>query len=284
MDPLMNQQQRILEQYASPAGRRLYHHVMGDGSDHIHYGLYDHPETGVREALSASCRRLLDMAMTFIDPSNVSEILDLGAGAGGPAKCLLSWTRARITCVDLGAPPLQDLEDWAVKNDLAFRLRTFNGSYHELPTDWTSGFDLIWSQDAFCHAANRLSVFAEARRALRPSGVFVFSDILLSEHAPQEHAQAFTTINAVQNLGIQRDYLSDLHKAGFTKIDCEDWSSHLPLNFLRMRQQIERSRQQMIQEGVNAQLIDRFDEALEQRLKWPPGSVLQWFAFVCRQG
>ena len=149
------------------------------------------------------------------------------------------------------------------------------------PLDWSGGFDLVWSQDALCHAADRAAVFAEARRVLRPGGAFVFSDILLAEDAPMEHALAFTAVNAVQNLGTRQAYLRELRDAGFTDLRREDWTSHLPMNFLRMRRQIERLRPDMLEEGVGAETIDRFAEALEQRLRWPAGSVLNWNAYLC---
>jgi sarcosine/dimethylglycine N-methyltransferase len=278
------QRRRILDQYSTPAARSLYRHVMGDGGDHIHYGLYADGGTPMPEALAASSRRLLDMALSRIDRASLKEILDLGAGAGGPAKCLLSWTGAGITCVDLGEPALRDLERWAAAAEMSSRLRTWNGSFSGLPPAWTGGFDLAWSQDALCHAADRAAVFSEARRVLRPGGALVFSDILLAEDAPQEHARAFTAVNAVQNLGTAQAYSRDLRHAGFTDIRVEDWSSHLPTNFLRMRRQIDIRRRPMLEEGVSAETLDRFAEALEVRLRWPVGAVLQWRAYLCVAG
>jgi SAM-dependent methyltransferase len=279
---MSTQMQRILEQYASPAGSRFYRHVMGDGSDHIHYGLYDNPQTQMIDALTATCHRLLEMALAHIDKNSMQEILDLGAGAGGPAKCLLSWTKARLTCVDLGEPPLQALKHWADAAKLTNRLRTLKGSFQELPPNWSKSFDLIWSQDALCHASDRVAVFSEAKRVLRANGVFVFSDILLSENAPANESQAFSSVNAVQNIGTPQEYARDLQKAGFAEIICEDWSSHLQMNFLRMLQQIENKHTQMLQEGISLELIDRFASSLRKRLLWESGAVLQWRAYLCR--
>jgi SAM-dependent methyltransferase len=284
------QQQRILDQYASPAGRTLYRHVMGDGGDHIHYGLYGlrghcgDESTPMREALAASSRRLLDMALTRLDPASLKDILDLGAGAGGPAKCLLSWTGAGLTCVDLGGPPLRDLERWALSAGLSSRLRTFQGSFGGLPSAWSESFDLVWSQDALCHAEDRAAVFSEARRVLRPGGVLVFSDILLAGDAPVEEARAFTAVNAVHHLGTPEAYARDLRRAGFAEVHCEDWSAHLPMNFLRMRRQIDLLRPRMLEEGVGPDLLDRFAAALERRLRWKPASVLLWRAYLCIPG
>jgi SAM-dependent methyltransferase len=278
------QRQRILDQYASDAGRSLYRHVMGDGSDHIHYGFYRDGGTPMREALEASCRRLLDLALSRPDRAPLRDILDLGAGAGGPAKCLLAWTDARLTCVDLGEAPLRDLENWAEASGLASRMRTWRGSFGALPDTWNAGFDLVWSQDALCHADDRAAVFSEARRALRPGGAFVFSDILLAEDAPGEQVRAFTAVNAVQNLGTARAYARDLRQAGFGEVHCEDWTPRLDANFRRMRMQIESRRPQMRKDGVGEELLATFAQALDTRLRWPPGSVLEWRAFLCVPG
>lgn len=277
-------QQRILAQYSSDAGRSLYRHVMGDGSDHIHYGLYADGAASMREALEASCRRLLDLALSRIDRTALLDILDLGAGAGGPAKCLLSWTDARMTCVDLGEPPLRDLEGWAEGAGLSRRLRTWRGSFGDMPAGWTESFDLVWSQDALCHAEDRAAVFAEARRVLRPGGVLVFSDILLAPDFPEQHARAFTAVNAVQHLGTAEAYLGELRRAGFPDIHCEDWSAQLPMNFRRMLGQVGLRRASMLREGVDPGILDRFAASLAQRLAWPAGQVLQWKAFLCRPG
>lgn len=281
---MTGQRERILEQYASPAGRSLYRHVMGDGSDHIHYGLYAGPGTPMREALPASCRRLLELALAHGDGTAPERILDLGAGAGGPAKCLAAWTRASLTCVDLCDAPLRDLDAWAESEGVASRLRTWRGSFAALPADWAGAYDLAWSQDALCHAPDRPAVFAEARRVLRPGGTFAFTDILLAEDAPEAEAAAFTAVNAVQHLGTPSGYLRELREAGFGPVATEDWTAHLPANFRRMRDQIDRFREAMLAEGVPAGNLDRFAEALDRRLRWAPGSVLTWRAFACRRG
>lgn len=277
----LEQQNRIQNQYVSPAGRSLYRHVMGDGSDHIHYGLYAHPKTSMIEALTGSSKRLLELALTRINRVDLKDILDLGAGAGGPAKCLLEWTNATLTCVDIGEQPMKDLESWAIQENLSSRLRTFIGSFEDLPPHWNSRFELVWSQDALCHASNRALVFSEVRRMLRTGGVFVFSDIFIAQNASQEHAKPFTSVNVVQNLGTPQEYVHGLHQAGFTDIYCEDWTSHLPANFLRMRQQIDRLRSEMLRDGVLEEQVDTFAESLEQRLRWPTGAVLNWRAYLC---
>jgi len=279
---MSTQKDKILEQYSSEVGSRFYRFVMGDGSDHIHYGIYDNLNMTMVEALTASCQRLLKIASSFIEPASLKEILDLGAGAGGPAKCLLSWTGARLTCVDIGEMPLQKLQQWANTTKLSSRMRTVVSSFQELPSIWKSEFDLVWSQDALCHAIDRLAVFSEARRVLKSNGVFVFSDILLADTVSPSEGQAFSSVNAVQNLGTPQEYLKDLESAGFTEIISEDWSGHLEMNFRRMLQQIEQNQSKMLEEGISLELITRFANALKQRLLWKPGTVLQWRVYLCR--
>jgi SAM-dependent methyltransferase len=274
------QKEKILKQYSSSSGSAFYRCVMGAGSDHIHYGLYKNENSKMIEALEASCARLLELAKERIEINDSTEILDLGAGAGGPAKYVLAKTPAKVCCLDIGLDPLLKLEGWAKENNLSSRLSTSQCSFENLNRDWHLKFDLIWSQDALCHSANRAKVFSEVKRVLKPNGIFVFSDILLSENAPEEYAKAFTSVNAVQHLGTKQEYLNDLKVAGLKIVVCEDWSQKLEQNFRSMLEQLNTNKEEMLKAGVEPELIKDFSEALRNRLTWKSGTVLNWHAFV----
>lgn len=273
--------QKINEQYSSSAGSLFYRYVMGDGSDHIHYGLYKEQNTRMLEAVQASTQRILDIAQGQLD-SEVKNIIDLGAGAGGATKCLLEWTKANICSVDIGSASLNTLDKWAKQQNLEHRLKTIHNSFQELPKNLEKQFDIVWSQDALCHSTNRLDVFKEAKRVLNPKGVFVFSDIFLAENLPKEKAEAFTKVNVIQNLSTIQEYSQTLKLAGFSEVKFEDWSSHFPMNFKRMHQQIEKYHQEMLEQGVPKGLIEGFKKALENRLTWEVGEVLCWGVFSCK--
>lgn len=270
----------ILAQYASPAGRALYRRMMGGGGDHIHYGIHSGDNDPPHEAATRSSRQLLDGVLgSGLAPL---RILDLGAGAGGAAKCLLEWTSATVVCVDLGEEPLRGLETWAKEAGLSSRLEVQVRSFESLPSAWEGRFDLVWSQDAFCHAEDRGAVFREARRVLGRSGVLAFTDILLSETSPPDEARVFASVNSGPRLGMPTEDLRELARAGFGSIRREDWSRHLPRNFRRMLDILRNEREALLEDGVEESTLDEFGASLERRLRWPVGGVLQWWAHWCR--
>lgn len=276
MNPISN---AILAQYASPAGRSLYRHMMGGDSDHTHYGIYEDPQDPMREAATRSCRRLLGGARALA--GEPLSILDLGAGAGGPAQCLLEWTSASVVAVDLGEEPLRALERKAREAGWGERLEVHPLDFENLPEEWTGRFDLVWSQEAICHAQDRSIVFRQAHRVLRPGGVFAFTDILLAESAPADQARVFASVNSGPRMGTAGAYLGELRAAGFGSVRREDWSEQLPKNFQAMKNTLSNRRDLLLGLGVSAETLGQFSESLEHRLLWDVGGVLQWWAHWC---
>jgi cyclopropane fatty-acyl-phospholipid synthase-like methyltransferase len=270
----------ILAQYSAEVGTAFYRTVMGDGVPVIHYGIYVEPSTSMPQATENATRRLLEIALRKSGIFPPKEIIDLGSGPGGSAHFLAKQTAATVTCVDLCPHHHRENETLAASLGLADRIRTWTGSFEIMPDDWAGKFDLAWSQEALCHASDKPAALREIRRVLRPGGVLVFSDILLSETAPAHEARVFSKVNAVTKLSSAQDHLRDLTEAGFTETEHIDWTPHLHENFRRMRSQITANRDQLLAQGVPAALLESFATSLDQRLAWREGSVLGWGAFV----
>jgi cyclopropane fatty-acyl-phospholipid synthase-like methyltransferase len=271
----------ILAQYSQEAGTAFYRTVMGDGAPVIHYGIYEGPSASMRQATENATRRLLEIALRKLGAFPPKEIIDLGSGPGGSAHFLAKETSATVTCVDLCPHHNRENETIASMLGIRDRIRTWTASFEKLPSEWIGKFDLAWSQEALCHATDKPPALSEIRRVLRPGGVLVFSDILLSETAPAREAEVFSKVNAVTKWSTARGHLRDLAEAGFTETEHIDWTPHLNENFRRMRAQIDANRDHMLAEGVPAALLENFAVSLDQRLAWPVGSVLEWGAFVC---
>lgn len=273
-------QRGILTQYSQEIGTAFYRTVMGDGAPVIHYGIYENPDTSMRQATENATRRLLEIALRKLGESSFDKIIDLGSGPGGSAHFLAKETGANVTCVDLCLHHNRENESIAATHGLADRIRTWTGSFEKLPDAWSGKFDLAWSQEALCHATDKLTTLREIRRVLRPGGVFVFSDILLSETAPACEAEVFSKVNAVTKWSTARDHLRDLAEADFAETEHIDWTPHLNENFRRMRAKIDGNRDRLLAEGVPDELLEKFSVSLDQRIAWSLGSVLEWGAFV----
>lgn len=271
----------VRSQYDLESGTPFYRQVMGDGSPVIHYGIYESAETSMRQATENSSRKLLDIALRCLSSAKPTRIIDLGSGPGGTAHFLAHETQASVTCVDLCEHQHRENMAIATTLGLAKKIETWTGSFESLPHDWSGKFDLAWSQEAFCHAADKLAAFQEARRVLRNGGVLVFSDVLLAENTPDEASEVYSRVNAVARWTTVIQHIEDLTKAGFREITFHDWTPYLAENFQRMLQKIEIHRESLRQAGVPNEMLERFTESLKQRLRWSPGTVLRWGAFSC---
>lgn len=282
MHPETNQHQRVLTQYSESGGAEFYRWVMGDGGCDIHYGIYPGSAT-MQEATRASTMRLLAIARQALGTGRLKHVIDLGAGRGGPAHLIAQTAGAEVTCVDLCEHHHQDNLTAAAKLGLESKIHTLTGQFEHLPNEFSARFDLVWSQEAICHAENKRQVFNEVYRILRPGGVFAFSDILLSETATPEQSKAFTDVNAVTQLSTMTEYMNDLQQAGFEHVGFADWTEFLADNFANMLQMIKQHYDQLLQQGVPQTHLDTFAAALNQRLTWPTGTVMRWGAFHCQK-
>ena len=99
------------------------------------------------------------------------RILDIGCGLGGPAMDMVRLHGAQVVGIDIEAPLIERARKYAREAGLhehcAFRLV----SPGPLPFD-DSAFDIVVSAGAVTQTADKLSMFEEARRVLRPGGYF----------------------------------------------------------------------------------------------------------------
>lgn len=73
-----------------------------------------------------------------------------------------------------------------------------------LPQEWTDQFDMVWSQEAFCHAMNQNALIAEVSRVLKPGGTIVFSDIMQGDDGGD--CTSFTGQNVTTELASPATY------------------------------------------------------------------------------
>ena len=275
--------QRIREQYSEGSGAVFYRFVMGAQGTAIHYGLYETPSTPMSEAVEASTKALLHMVCEHDPARDGLEVVDLGAGAGGAAHLVSKATGAHVHCVDLCPNLNRDNLRVAGEIGLAAKITASVGSFDALPGDWEERFDWAWSQDAFCHSADRRVLFSEVARVLKPGGTLVFSDIFRDENAADEDLFAFSGVNAVPAMATVTETVRMLEEAGFEILSQSDWSEHLRANFSAMLGQIQRHGDEMLQQGVKPSTVESFTRALKGRLAWKGGFVMRWAAFVCRK-
>uniref|UniRef100_UPI0000EB660C putative sarcosine dimethylglycine methyltransferase n=1 Tax=Galdieria sulphuraria TaxID=130081 RepID=UPI0000EB660C len=154
---------------------RFYFHVWG-GED-IHVGLYKEPvdQDEIREASLRTDEWLAsELAMTGV-LQRQAKGLDLGAGYGGAARFLVRKFGVSIDCLNIAPVQNKRNEEYNNQAGLADNITVKYGSFLEIPCEDNS-YDFIWSQDAFLHSPDKLKVFQECARVLKPRGVMAITD------------------------------------------------------------------------------------------------------------
>ena len=165
--------------------------------------------------------------------ANVGEltyVLDVCCGLGGPARYLAYHYGSRVTGIDLN----QSRVDGAVRLTKMVGLED-KVSFHRanalsngLPN---AEFDSLISQEAFCHIPNKPGLLTECIRVLKPGGLIAFTDILegvsmtkpVRERLRQE--MTFTELNTLNGYRA----LLDANGCGVKKAEdlTEEWAQVL---------------------------------------------------------
>jgi len=112
-----------------------------------------------------------------------TRVLDIGSGLGGPARAVAETYDCDVTGLDLNAGfcrAAAEFTAWVgLQDKVAFRC----GDATQLPFD-TGTFDAAMTLHAAMNIPAKDAVYAEARRVLKPGGVFAIYDVLQGEGGP----------------------------------------------------------------------------------------------------
>ena len=112
-----------------------------------------------------------------------TSVLDLGCGYGATARYLAANYGCRVTGTNISEKELALARVRSQEAGLDGLLSFEYGDFHNLPYADDS-YDVVWSQEAFLHAADKNAVLSECRRVLKPGGVLIFTDILVRHDTP----------------------------------------------------------------------------------------------------
>lgn len=115
-----------------------------------------------------------------------SEVVDLCAGLGGPARYLAHRYGANVTGIELTPARVAGAAELSGRVGLDQMVRVLEGNVMELPLP-DAGYDAVVSQEALLHVPDIARAFKEAYRVLRPGGRFAFTNWVV--HRPLSEAQ-----------------------------------------------------------------------------------------------
>jgi SAM-dependent methyltransferase len=115
-----------------------------------------------------------------------SEVVDLCAGLGGPARYLAHRYSADVTGIELTPARVAGAAELSRRVGLDGQVRVLEGNVMDLPLP-DAGYDAVVSQEALLHVPDIARAFAEAYRVLRPGRRFAFTNWVV--HRPLSGAQ-----------------------------------------------------------------------------------------------
>lgn len=152
------------------------------------------------------------------------QVLDVGSGLGGPARCLAQAFGCRVTGVDLTAEYCRVATLLTERTGLAAQARFVHGSALDLPFADAS-FDVVWTAHVAMNVADKPRLYREMRRVLRPGGTLAIYDILAGPAAPPLYPVPWARTPETSFLASPAEMRALLDEAGFT---IDDWTDATP--------------------------------------------------------
>ncbi|PWJ88604.1 methyltransferase family protein [Mesorhizobium loti] len=111
------------------------------------------------------------------------SVLDVGSGVGGPARFLAATYGCRVTGVDISEPFVDAARYLTERTGQSGQLSFQTASALELPFD-DGRFDAVLLQHVAMNISDRVLLYREIRRVLKPGGRFATFDVVLSGGEP----------------------------------------------------------------------------------------------------
>lgn len=164
--------------YNSTPADEFYFKIWG--GEHIHVGIYNHEKESIKDASP----RIVELMASKLDLTPETKLLDLGSGYGGAARYLAKKHGCQITCLNLSETQNERNMFFNKKHGLDHLITVTNGNFEEIPFPENS-YEVVWSQDAIVHSADREKVLSEVDRILKKNGDFIFTDLMQTYDCPK---------------------------------------------------------------------------------------------------
>ena len=160
-----------------------------------------------------------------LDPAG-KQVLDIGSGIGGPAIEMAKQFRARVTGIDLELSLVEKARRYARQNGVDSACEFKQVEVGPLPfTD--DSFNIVTSAGAMTQTRDKLAMFLEIKRVLRPGGWFSAYDWM---KIPGEYSKDmrywFETEGLTYEMVTLEEQVELIESAGFRNVealDASDW-------------------------------------------------------------
>jgi SAM-dependent methyltransferase len=196
-----------------------------------------------------------DRLLPLLELSPDEHVLEVASGSGGPALYLARTTGCRVTGIDANESAVATASETAERSGESGRVRFQAADANSaLPFD-DDCFDAILCIDSMNHLPNRLAVFREWHRVLRPGRRALFTDpVVLTGPVTNDELAVRSSVGLFLFVppGVNEQLLEE---AGFALVRQEDVSD----NAARVAGRWHRARQVHREELLRIEGEERFE-------------------------
>ncbi len=258
------------EYYEGPADE-IYCLIWGDN---LHLGVPCSPECPHPEAMEHTNEIMAGLA--GLDAT--TRVLDLGCGYGASARFLARTRGCRVVGINISQKELELARARSGEDGLESRVTFETGDFHDLQYE-DSSFDVVWSQEAFLHGADKARIISEAWRVLVDNGTLIFTDIMVKPDTPAaDRERIYDRIRSPEMWGYG-DYVRCLPDQGFRVQHEQDWSAHVARSYSWVRDALLDHRDELL-ERIDSGTINRTLDGLGFWVEAARDGKIGWSLFV----
>ncbi len=258
------------EYYDGPADE-IYRLIWGDN---LHLGVPCNPECPHPEAMEHTNEIMSGFANLGPD----TRVLDLGCGYGSTARYLARSYGCTVTGINISEKELELARLRAAEAGLEHLLSFEQGDFHSLLYE-NESFDVVWSQEAFLHGADKSLIISEARRVLKSGGTLIFTDIVVRSETPASDRERIYDRISSPEMWDSEDYRRCLVDQGFTIQEEEDWSVHVARSYSWVRNAVLDNQEELLRR-IESATINRTLDGLGFWVEAANDGKIGWALFL----
>lgn len=158
-----------------------FYYVLGAGLYELAWGRSHHMcpfEKG--EAFADAIRRHERYISDRLGLKPGMLVLDVGCGVGGPMREIARYSGAGIVGVNIVPEEVEKTRRYNEEAGLSAQCETILADFMDLPAD-DDTYDRIYAIGSTCHAPDRTQVFTELFRVLKPDGLLVADECVMTD-------------------------------------------------------------------------------------------------------
>ncbi len=244
--------------------------------EHLHLGLFDHPEEPRDQALARATEAMAE----GLGLGPESRVLEVACGVGAAARHLAGRYGCRVLATNISERQLARGRELTGAAGLAHLVDFAEADFHALGQEDGSA-DLWWCQEALLHSPDKARVLAEARRVLRPGGLMVLSDLTVPAGVGEaDRARIYERVQAPA-MWDRADYDAALADLGFEVLRADDWSAHVAPSYDAQRRLFEAHRA-VLEAEVPGEALERVLSQLRTWVDYARAGKIGWVHYRAR--